>query len=51
MLVLLYAYSLIHRSIEDKKKELIQYTEERLRYLTQRQAHFQKELKTLQEFI
>ncbi|KAL9546961.1 hypothetical protein MBANPS3_006418 [Mucor bainieri] len=44
-------YRDIKKSIEDKKKELIQYTEERLRYLTQRQAHFQKELKTLQEFI
>ncbi|KAK4516639.1 uncharacterized protein ATC70_011616 [Mucor velutinosus] len=44
-------YRDIKKSIEDKKKELIQYTEERLRYLTQRQTHFQKELKTLQEFI
>ncbi|CAO0791490.1 unnamed protein product [Mucor circinelloides] len=44
-------YREIKKSIEDKKKELIQYTEERLHYLTQRQAHFQKELKSLQEFI
>ncbi|GAN02227.1 hypothetical protein MAM1_0019d01668 [Mucor ambiguus] len=44
-------YRDIKKSIEDKKKELIQYTEERLHYLTQRQAHFQKELKTLHEFI
>ncbi|CEP10344.1 hypothetical protein [Parasitella parasitica] len=44
-------YREIKKSIEDKKKELIQYTEERLHYLTQRRAHFQQQLKSLQEFI
>ncbi|KAI8646396.1 hypothetical protein BD408DRAFT_410153 [Parasitella parasitica] len=44
-------YREIKKAIEEKKKELIQYTEERLHYLSQRRAHFQQQLKSLQEFI
>ncbi|KAI8340353.1 hypothetical protein EDC96DRAFT_611159 [Choanephora cucurbitarum] len=41
----------IKRSIEEKKRELLLYTEERMQYLDQRKFHFQRQLKLLRELF
>ncbi|KAI8366518.1 hypothetical protein BD560DRAFT_447875 [Blakeslea trispora] len=41
----------IKRSIEEKKRELLLYTEERMQYLDQRKFHFQRQLKLLREYF
>ncbi|KAI8076547.1 uncharacterized protein B0P05DRAFT_546318 [Gilbertella persicaria] len=41
----------IKRSIEERKRDLMLYTEERMQYLDQRQSYFQRQLKLLKQYF